>query len=204
MAVDDVSTNGPASDAPSNTVVLDERVRIPKGGANVAALLRIGLGLLYLWAFFAQGFGIVYSNSTTKADGSVEYGWHFDYDSSKGWISSGFQHSPTEPYVGGAHGPLAFVSQELPTGVDDFGWMFAIGGLGFALTLGIAMRIAGWGGLALNLLLWFSAFPPSSNPVLDGEHMAFGLSILLLMYLHAGNHWGLGRWWNTHAPNFLH
>src|SRR5215471_14432600 len=39
-----------------HTVVMDEigRVRIPRGGANVAAALRIGLGLLYLWAFLAQ------------------------------------------------------------------------------------------------------------------------------------------------------
>jgi hypothetical protein len=33
--------------------------------------------------------------------------------------------------------------QRLPTGVDDFGWIFALGGLGIALTLGICSRIAG-------------------------------------------------------------
>jgi len=189
-----------------HTVVMDEigRVRLPRGGANMAAALRIGLGLLYLWAFFAQGFGIVYTNSETDANGSVSYGWHFDVDTDRGWISSGFEHSPTEGFIGGTHGPLAFIPQNLSTGIDDFGWMFAIGGLGFALTLGIFMGIAGWGGFALNLLIWFSSFPPSSNPVLDGEHMAFALSILLLMYLRAGNRFGLGRWWSAHTPVWLH
>ncbi|HEX4082981.1 MAG TPA: hypothetical protein VHX40_08465, partial [Acidimicrobiales bacterium] len=102
------------------------------------------------------------------------------------------------------HGPVAPLLQHLPTGVDDFGWMFALAGLGIALTLGIFMKIAGWGGLVLNLMIWFSGFPPSSNPVIDGEHMAFAFSILLLMYLHAGNRWGLGRWWSRHAPSLLH
>ncbi len=193
------------------TVVMDGagRVRIPRGGAAVAALLRIGLGLLYLWAFIAQGFGIGYTNQETPAAGAtavvaVDYGWHFSYDADKGWISSGFQHSPTAGYVDKAHGPTAWVVQKLPTGVDDFGWMFALGGLGVALTLGICMRIAGWGGFLLNMIIWFAGFPPTSNPLLDGEHMTFALVLLLLMFLHAGNHWGLGRWWSARTPRWLH
>jgi thiosulfate dehydrogenase [quinone] large subunit len=73
------------------------------------------------------------------------YGWAFSVDASKGWISSGTHHSPTGAYVDKTHGPTSFIVQKLPTGVADFGWMFALGGLGIALTLGIAMRIAGWG-----------------------------------------------------------
>jgi thiosulfate dehydrogenase [quinone] large subunit len=201
------------TDAPSEpatgggAVVMDEAgdVRLNRPGAVVLSLMRIGLGLVYLWAFFAQGFGIQYSNSVTDAQGNEgDYGWHFDHDSEAGWISSGFSTSPTEGYVGGAHGPTAFIPQELPVGVDDFGWMFAIGGLGIALTFGIAMRIAGWGGFILNMLIWFAGFPPSSNPLIDGEHMMFALALLLFMFLHAGNHWGLGRWWTSKAPGFLH
>jgi thiosulfate dehydrogenase [quinone] large subunit len=186
------------------TYVLDDdgRVRIPRAGANVAALLRIGLGLLYLWAFISQGFGVGYTNQDASNPG--DYGWHFSYDADEGWISSGFEHSPTAPYVDNTHGPLSFIPKELPTGVDDFGWIFAIGGLGIALTLGIFMRIAGWGGFLLNILIWFSSFPPSNNPIIDGEHMAFALSLLLLMYLQAGNHWGLGRWWRARTPALLH
>jgi thiosulfate dehydrogenase [quinone] large subunit len=200
-------TTEAASDPRSGGVLMDTAgdVRLTRPGANVLAIMRILLGLTYLWAFFAQGFGIQYSNSEMDADGNpVSYGWHFDYDADAGWISSGFAHSPTEGYTGGAHGPTAFIVQDLPVGVDDFGWMFAIGGLGIALTFGIAMRIAGWGGFALNLLIWFAGFPPSSNPVIDAEHAIFAFALLLFMFLHAGNHWGFGRWWTSKTPAFLH
>jgi hypothetical protein len=42
-------------------------------------------------------------------------------------------------------------------------------------------------------------FPPSGNPVIDGEHMAFAFSLLLLMFLHAGNRFGLGRCQEAHT-----
>src|SRR6478609_11499733 len=110
----------------------DGRIRLPRAGAISAALLRITLGLVYLWAFVAQGLGVGYTNTDAPAgtpSGQVTYGWHFSYDADKGWITSGFTHSPTAPYVGSTHGPTAWLVKELPTGLDDFGWMFAIGGL---------------------------------------------------------------------------
>jgi thiosulfate dehydrogenase [quinone] large subunit len=188
------------------SITLDARsgVRVSRGGAYSSALLRIALGLVYLWAFVAQGFGISYTNTEAPAQGhSASYGWHFSYDASTGWISSGFSHSPTAPYVGGTHGPLAFIPKNLPTGLDDLGWMFAIGGLGIALTLGVCMYLAGIGGFLLNVLLWFSTFPPSNNPLIDGTHTIYALVLLLLMFLHAGNQWGLGRWWSKHTPRLL-
>jgi thiosulfate dehydrogenase [quinone] large subunit len=203
-----------AATGADHTVAMDAegRIRIPRGGARTAAALRIGLGLMYLWAFVAQGFGVGYTNvkSTvapppdSTAPAQETYGWNFSYDASNGWITSGFQHSPSEGFVNNnTHGPLAFIPQNLPTGVDDFGWMFALGGLGIALTFGICSRIAGWGGFALNIMIWFSSFPPSTNPIIDGEHMAFAFSILLLMWLQASNYWGVGRWWRARVPMFL-
>jgi len=181
------------------------RVAVPRGAANSAAALRISLGLVYLWGFITQAFGVSYTNEKTNAAGAItSYGWHFSEDTAKGWITSGFSHSPTAAYIGGTHGPLAFIPQNLPTGLDDFGWMFAIGGLGVALTSGICMRIAGLGGFALNILIWFCAFPPSGNPLIDGTHTIYALVLLLLMFLHAGNRWGLGRWWEAHTPEVVH
>jgi thiosulfate dehydrogenase [quinone] large subunit len=123
-------------------------------------------------------------NENAPAPAPVDYQWDFTFDPDKGWITSGFQHSPTEQYVdNNAHGPLAFIPQNLPVGLDDFGWMFAIGGLAVALTLGICSRLAGWGGLALNVMLWFSAFPPSNNPIFDTTHFTLAFTIFLLMWL---------------------
>jgi thiosulfate dehydrogenase [quinone] large subunit len=202
----------PATSSWSAPVAMDAagRIQVPRAGAIAAALLRIGLGLLYLWAFLAQGFGVGYTNSNAPATASataapveVTYGWHFSYDADNGWITSGFEHSPTGGYIDKAHGPTAWLVQNLPTGVDDFGWIFAIAGLGIALTFGVFSRLAGWGGLLLNLIIWFAGFPPTGNPIIDGEHMAFAFSIFLLMWLQASNSWGLGRWWRAHTPALL-
>jgi thiosulfate dehydrogenase (quinone) large subunit len=189
------------------------RINIPRGGARTAALLRIGLGLMYLWAFVAQGFGVGYTNVKTTqqppppdaaAPAPVTYGWTFTYDADNGWISSGFKHSPSEAYLTkNTHGPVGTLLTDLPTGLTDFGWIFALAGLGIALTFGVFSRIAGWGGFALNMVIWFAAFPPSTNPLIDGEHMAFALSILLLMWIQASNYWGFGRWWRAHVPFWL-
>src|SRR4051812_13198846 len=196
---------------PRGTVVMDRRgrVRIPRGGAITAAVLRILLGLVYLWAFISQAFGITYTNKApvppdAPAGTKVTYEWTFGYDSSKGWISSGFDHSPASGFVdNNTHGPLAFIPQNLPTGLVDFLWMFAIGGLGIALTFGIASNIAGWGGFLLNILIWLCTFPPSTNPLIDAEHTTIAFAVLLLMWLQASNYWGLGRWWRAHTPRVL-
>src|SRR5262245_2096971 len=88
------------------TVVMDARgrIRMPRGGAITVAVMRIALGLVYLWAFVSQGFGITYTNKATPppdaaAGAPVTYEWTFGYDSDAGWISSGFTHSPSEGYV---------------------------------------------------------------------------------------------------------
>jgi thiosulfate dehydrogenase (quinone) large subunit len=194
----------------SSMIAMDlaARIRIPRAGAITAAILRIGIGLIYLWAFLSQGFGITYTNQAVSQGSPVPpstgYSWNFSYDPETGWISSGFETSPTERYVDGTDGPLAFIPQDLPVGVVDAGWLFAIGGLGVALTLGICSRIAGWGGLILNLLIWFAAFPPSNNPIFDADHFLFAFTIFLLMWLQASNRWGIGRWWRARTPGFLH
>ncbi len=186
-------------------VTLDENsgVRVTLAAAYSAALLRISLGLVYLWGFITQAFGVSYTNASTDPTGKTTYGWHFTYNANKGWITSGFSHSPTGQYVGSTHGPLAFIPKNLATGLDDVGWMIAIGGLGIALTLGIFMNIAGVGGFLLNILLWFSTFPPNGNPIIDGTHTIYAFVLLLLTFLHAGNRLGLGRWWSAHTPRLL-
>ena len=192
-------------------VVMDRegRIRIPRSGAIVAAILRIGIGLIYLWAFISAGFGVHYTNQVVNNDAAapqqVQYKWDFDVEPDDGWITSGFTKSPTEAYVdNNLHGPLAFIPQNLPVGLDDFGWMFALGGLGLALTFGFCSRIAGWGGFALNIMIWFSTFPPSTNPIFDAEHFMFAFILLLLMWIQASNYWGIGRWWRGKTPAFLH
>jgi hypothetical protein len=56
----------------------------------------------------------------------------------------------------------------------------------------------------LNIILWFSLFPPAGNPVIDGTHTVYAFVFLTLMFLHAGNRIGFGRWWEGHTPAFMH
>ena len=110
----------PAIPVDAGMVVMDRegRIRIPRGGAIVAAILRIGIGLIYLWGFIAAGFGVHYTNqvvdNNAPAPQEVQYHWSFDVEPDDGWITSGFTKSPTEAYVdNNAHGPLAFIPQNL-------------------------------------------------------------------------------------------
>ena len=81
--------------------------------------------------------------------------------------------------------------------------MFALGGLRIGLTFGVFSILAGFGGLIMNVLIWLSTFPPSTNPLIDGEHVTFALAIFLLMWIQASNYWGFGRWWRSHTPTLL-
>jgi thiosulfate dehydrogenase [quinone] large subunit len=112
---------------------LDGKVRIPRAGAVASAILRLGIGFVYLSAFVSQGFGVGYTNQVVNqsapATTEVQYEWDFTFDADNGWISSGFQHSPTAGYIdNNTHGPLAPIVQNLPNGLVDFMWIFAIGG----------------------------------------------------------------------------
>jgi hypothetical protein len=40
--------------------------------------------------------------------------------------------------------------------------------------------------------------------VIDGTHTVYALLLLVLMFLHAGNKWGVGRWWEQHTPALVH
>jgi hypothetical protein len=55
----------------AHLVTLDESsgVQVTRAAAYSAALLRISLGLVYLWGFITQAFGVSYTNSTTDPTG---------------------------------------------------------------------------------------------------------------------------------------
>ena len=38
----------------------------------------------------------------------------------------------------------------------------------------------------------------------EPDLVIYALVLLLLMFLHAGNKWGFGRWWSSLTPRFLH
>jgi len=140
------------------------------------ALLRLALGFIFLWAFLDKTFGLGFA---TTPDSS--------------WLNGG---SPTTGFLQNAvQGPFAGFYQSLAgNGLVD--WLFMLGllGLGLSLMLGIYMKIAGWTGALLMLLMWTSLLFPENNPLLD-EHIIYLLILLILPQVKAGQTLGFGKAW---------
>ena len=158
-------------------------------GRRALALLRIGFGLTFLWAFFdkllALGFHTGYGQ-----DGTL------DRFGDAAWINGG---SPTEGFLKfGADGPFkGFYNSIGGTVWADSLFMLALLGIGVALTLGIGMRIAAAAGFVLYVLMWTVVLPPENNPVLD-DHILGAISMVVLAAFYAGDTWGLGKALGSH------
>jgi len=150
------------------------------------AVLRIGFGFTFLWAFFdkllALGFGTGYDQNGT-----------LDRFGDAAWVNGG---SPTEGFLKfGADGPFKGFYNDI-AGAAWADWLFMLGllGLGTALLLGIGMRVAAITGALLYILMWTVVLPPENNPVID-DHLIGAGSLVVLAALGAGDTWGLGRHW---------
>lgn len=161
---------------------------ITTAASRTLALLRIGFGLTFLWAFvdklLALGFATGYDQ-----DGVL------DRFGDAAWVNGG---SPTEGFLAfGTDGPFASFYQSI-AGAAWADWLFMLGllGIGLALTLGIGMRAAAAAGALLYVLMWSAALPPANNPVLD-DHLLGALTLVALALLGAGHTWGLGERWSA-------
>jgi thiosulfate dehydrogenase [quinone] large subunit len=176
-----VGGHGSASTAADTTNLLNTTT------ARVLAVLRIGFGLTFLWAFFdkllALGFHTGYGQ-----DGKL------DRFGDAAWINGG---SPTEGFLKfGADGPFkGFYNNIGGTVVADWGFMLGLLAIGLALTFGAGMRLAAIAGATMYLLMWTVVLPPENNPVLD-DHLLGAITVVALTLLGAGNTWGLGQWWS--------
>lgn len=150
--------------------------------ARAVAVLRIAFGLTFLWAFFDKLLALGFSTGRAD-DGTV------DRFGDAAWIHGG---SPTEGFLKfGADGPLkGFYNSIAGAAWADTLFMVALLGIGLALTLGVAMRIAAASGAVLYLMMWSVALPPATNPVLD-DHILGAISLVVLALLGAGTTWGL-------------
>lgn len=140
--------------------------------------VRLVLGWMILWAFLDKTFGLGYATTSDRA-----------------WLAGG---SPTSGYLGFATtGPLEGFYQSLAgNAVVDVLFMLALIAIGIALILGIGMKIAGYSGAILMVLLWSTHLPPENNPIVD-DHIVYFILLLALTTVKAGQWLGLGKWWIT-------
>jgi thiosulfate dehydrogenase [quinone] large subunit len=152
--------------------------------ARALAVLRIGFGLTFLWAFFDKLFALGFSTGYDESGKLDRFG-------DAAWINGA---SPTEGFLKfGADGPFQGFYNSI-AGAALVDWLFMLGlfGIGLALTLGIATRLACVAGALLYLMMWTVVLPPENNPVLD-EHILGAISLVVLALLNAGDNWGLGK-----------
>ncbi|MFG1643285.1 DoxX family membrane protein [Amycolatopsis sp. NPDC049252] len=151
------------------------------------AVLRIVMGLTFLWAFVDKLFGLGYSTNPAQA-----------------WISGG---SPTKGFLGHVQvGPMQSTLRDWAgAGWADWLFMPALLGLGVALLLGVALRPAAVAGTVLLALMWIAEWPlarstsagtatSSANPLID-YHVGYLAVLIVLAAFAAGDTWGLGRRW---------
>ena len=140
------------------------------------AATRLALGWIFLWAFLDKTFGL---GRATPSEGA--------------WVDGG---SPTEGFLANAPtGPFADFYNDI-AGAAWADWLFMIGlaGIGIALVLGVAMRIAAVSGAVLLVMMWSAVLPPENNPFMD-DHIVYALVLGVLALAGANKTLGLGRVW---------
>ena len=165
------------------TVAASRVVEVDELSANksdrtgyIWALLRFGVGWIFLWAFVDKLFGLGFAT-----------------EAGKGWINGG---SPTFGFLNfAATGPLAgFYHGLAGNAVVDWLFMLGILAIGVPLVLGIGVRIAASIGVVMLLLMYSALMVPEHNPFLD-DHIIYAVILLGLAVANPGHRLGLGRWW---------
>jgi len=157
-------------------VPVEQTPRERRLAREALALLRIVMGFTFLWAFLDKLFGFGYATPSERS-----------------WLNGG---SPTKGFLANsAAGPFEGVYKDI-AGAGWADWLFMLGlaGIGTALLLGVGMRVAAVSGALLYLLMWTVVLPPANNPVVD-DHIIGALVVIVLALVHAGDTFGLGRWW---------
>jgi thiosulfate dehydrogenase (quinone) large subunit len=158
-----------------------------RGVGEVAlTLLRLALGVEFLWAFVDKLFGLGYATPSARA-----------------WISGG---SPTKGFLSNvSSGPLRGVFNAI-AGAPAADWLFMLGllGIGAALVLGVALRPAAASGVLLLTMMWFATWPPASvaggeptgstNPLID-DHVISALALIVVAAFTVHGAGYLGRRW---------
>ncbi len=184
------------------SVVSDDRIT-NSAAQKWSGVVRILLGFTFLWAFLDKNFA--WGFSTTKA-------WMFG--TGEGNPTAGFLKFGVNPN-GPFHSFYTGLAPSSPSGLVNYLFMGALLGAGLTLVLGVVMKIGSIGS-ALLLISMFLAVAPwakyedkggstvaSNNPLLD-EHIIYAATLMVLMLVCAGRYWGLGRWWESKTPTWLH
>ena len=152
------------------------------------AVLRIGYGITFLWAFFDKLLALGFATGYDQEGNLDRFG-------PAAWVNGG---SPTEGFLTFGvpeDNPFKEIFNSM-AGAAWADWLFMIGlaGIGFALFTGIGIRIAAAAGALLYTLMYAASLPLENNPVVD-DHLIGAVVVVVLALTLAGDTWGLGRKW---------
>lgn len=155
-------------------------------------LLRLAMGWTFFWGFIDKVFGLGFATCVNKK--TMEY---MGVLCDKGtWLTGS---SPTFGFLKfSAKGPFASIFQGM-AGNPIVDWLFMMGLLliGLALLLGIGVRIAGYSGALMLILMYAAAFiPPLNNPFLD-DHIVNAIIMLAFAVARPESAFGLAGWWKN-------
>jgi thiosulfate dehydrogenase [quinone] large subunit len=138
------------------------------------AVTRVLLGVVFLWAFVDKLFGLGVATPAARA-----------------WLNGG---SPTTGFLKGVEGPFANFFNGM-SGQPWADWLFMLGllGVGVALILGVAMRLAAVGGALLMVLMWAASLPLENNPLVD-DHVVYA-AVLLVLGVAPTHRFSAVDWW---------
>jgi thiosulfate dehydrogenase (quinone) large subunit len=160
---------------------------ITERATKFLAIVRVVVGVEFLWAFLDKTFGLGYATPAARA-----------------WVNGG---SPTKGFLSRvAVGPLEGTFHAI-AGAAWADWLFMAGllGIGIALILGIGLRAAAVSGTVMMALMWAAEWPlakftsageptMSTNPIID-YHIIYALALIALAVTYAGHTLGLGKLW---------
>jgi thiosulfate dehydrogenase [quinone] large subunit len=145
------------------------------------AVLRLGTGFIFLWAFLDKTFGLGFSTPTERA-----------------WINGG---APSQGFLlsDAVTGPFKGFFASIASPTTDVLFMAAMAGVGIAVMAGIGLRVSAIAGSATMLLMYIAEWPfavntASTNPLVD-YHIIYALALIVIAAASAGDTWGLGKTW---------
>ena len=143
-------------------------------------MLRLYMGLVFLWAFLDKVLGLGFATKAGKA-----------------WLDG---VSPTAGFLKfGVHGPVAEIYHSLAGNmVVDMFFMLGLLGIGLAMTLGAGVKVASVSGAIMIFLIYTGLIPPENHPFLD-EHILEIIVFLGLGFVaeDPGSTAGIGKWWKN-------
>lgn len=153
-------------------------------------VLRIVMGIVFLWPFFDKLFGLGFATSPENA-------WINGGSPTQGFLLFATnQNSPFAPFFANTIGPMYQIVDVV------FMMMLLVVGLG--LITGVLVNISSLAGILfmINVLLaeWHIDHPGVDvfNPLID-EHIVYIIILILFIIVSAGNSLGLGKRWGQLA-----